>query len=105
MKKNIEDIIFDDSLLEKYKRENENITRLCKKIDKNRKIQKKYNEYLKTKERNLGNFKCVKKSDFNSVENVLYAETSIANKKIKLKINSKSNDYDNDYSTFEKRYC
>lgn len=48
MKKDINNIIFTDEILEKYKADSEKITKLCKKIDKNKKIQKKYKEYLKT---------------------------------------------------------
>lgn len=48
MKKDINNIVFTDEILEKYKADSEKITKLCKKIDKNKKIQKEYKEYLKT---------------------------------------------------------
>lgn len=53
MKKNIDDIVFTDEILKKYKDDSDRITELCKKIDKNKKIQKEYKKYLKSKKDEL----------------------------------------------------
>ena len=47
MKRRIEDITFDSSLLEKYKEDNEKLTNLCKKIDNDIFFQIRYRRYLK----------------------------------------------------------
>lgn len=89
MKKNIEDITFDDSLLEKYKEENEKITMLCKKLDKNKKLQKQYNEYLKTKENELSEINYLEKGEYNSVKEELYNERLIEKEIFSFKLNFK----------------
>lgn len=47
----IDDIVFTDEILEKYKDDSKEITELCKKIDENKIFQKKYRKFLEGKER------------------------------------------------------
>ena len=49
--KDIDNVVFTDEILEKYKDDSEKITELCKKIDKNKIFQKKYRKFLEGKER------------------------------------------------------
>ncbi len=49
--KDIDNVVFTDEILEKYKADSEKITELCKKIDKNKIFQKKYRKFLEGKER------------------------------------------------------
>lgn len=55
MKRRVEDITFDSSLLEKYKEDNEKLTNLCKKIDNDFFFQIRYRRYLKKKKRMIKN--------------------------------------------------
>lgn len=45
--KRINKVKFTNKLLKKYKSDNDKITSLCEKADKNKKIQKLYKKYLK----------------------------------------------------------
>lgn len=49
--KDIDNVVFTDEILEKYKDDSKEITELCKKIDKNKIFQKKYRKFLEGKER------------------------------------------------------
>lgn len=49
--KDIDNVVFTDEILEKYKDDSEKITELCKKIDDNKIFQKKYRKFLEGKER------------------------------------------------------
>ena len=49
--KDIDNVVFTDEILEKYKDDSEKITELCKKIDDNKIFQKKYRNFLEGKER------------------------------------------------------
>lgn len=40
MKRNINEIVFDKKLVDKYKKENDKIKLLCQKLDKDLKVQK-----------------------------------------------------------------
>ncbi len=104
MKKNIEDITFDDSLLEKYKEKNEKLTMLCKKLDKNKKVQKKYKEYLQTKEDELLKFNYVKKGEYNSVEGEIYDKSVAESGMVNFKLNSNEKNFTNRFN-YEKGLC
>lgn len=45
MKKNIDDIIFSEAILNRYKEDALKIEQLCKKLDNNKKINKKLKRY------------------------------------------------------------
>lgn len=49
--KDIDNVVFTDEILEKYKADSEKITELCKKLDKNKKVQEEYKKFLEGKER------------------------------------------------------
>lgn len=49
--KDIDNVVFTDEILEKYKDDSEKITELCKKIDDNKIFQKKYRKFLEGEER------------------------------------------------------
>ena len=49
--KDIDNVVFTDEILEKYKDDSEKITELCKKLDDNKIFQKKYIKFLEGKER------------------------------------------------------
>lgn len=49
--KDIDNVVFTDEILEKYKDDSKEITELCKKIDENKIFQKKYRKFLEGKER------------------------------------------------------
>ncbi len=51
--KDIDNVVFTDEILEKYKDDSEKITELCKKIDKNKKVQEEYKKFLKGEEKLL----------------------------------------------------
>ena len=80
MEKNINDIVFDDRLLEKYKDDNDKITSLCKKADKNKIIQLLYKKFLKNKQKEL-------KINYNNFEELEKNTISIEEQRKKLTIN------------------
>lgn len=45
--KDIDNVVFTDEILEKYKDDSKMITELCKKLDENRKVQEEYKKFLK----------------------------------------------------------
>lgn len=49
--KDIDNVVFTDEILEKYKDDSKEITELCKKLDDNKIFQKKYRKFLEGKER------------------------------------------------------
>lgn len=49
--KDIDNVVFTDEILEKYKNDSKEITELCKKLDENKIFQKKYRKFLEGKER------------------------------------------------------
>lgn len=51
--KDIDNVVFTDEILEKYKADSKEITELCKKLDDNKIFQKKYRNFLEGKERLL----------------------------------------------------
>ena len=50
-KAKLKDVKFTPEILEKYKEDSSKITKMCKKIDKNKKIQAKYETFLEDKKR------------------------------------------------------
>lgn len=51
--KDIDNVVFTDEILEKYKDDSKMITELCKKLDDNKKVQEEYKKFLKGEERFL----------------------------------------------------
>lgn len=51
--KNIDNVVFTDEILEKYKDDSKMITELCKKLDENQKVQEEYKKFLKGEEKLL----------------------------------------------------
>lgn len=45
--KDIDNVVFTDEILEKYKDDSKMITELCKKLDENKKVQEEYKKFLK----------------------------------------------------------
>lgn len=50
-KAKLKDVKFTPEILEKYKEDTSKITKMCKKIDKNKKIQAEYETFLEDKKR------------------------------------------------------
>lgn len=61
--KDIDNVVFTDEILEKYKADSEKITELCKKLDKNKKIQEEYKRFLKGEEKLLHAYEKIKKEN------------------------------------------
>lgn len=61
--KDIANVVFTDEILEKYKADSEKITELCKKIDKNKKVQEEYKKFLKGEEKLLHAYEKIKKEN------------------------------------------
>jgi hypothetical protein len=58
--KDIDNVVFTDEILEKYKDDSKMITELCKKLDENKKVQEEYEKFLKGEEKLLHAYEKIK---------------------------------------------
>lgn len=79
--KDIDNVVFTDEILEKYKDDSEKITELCKKIDKNKKVQEEYKKFLKGEEKLLHAYEKLEQ------ENKILKENAENNDKVVDKVN------------------
>lgn len=61
--KDIDNVVFTDEILEKYKDDSKMITELCKKLDENKKVQEEYKKFLKGEEKLLHAYEKIKKEN------------------------------------------
>lgn len=61
--KDIDNVVFTDEILEKYKDDSKEITELCKKLDENKKVQEEYKKFLKGEEKLLHAYEKIKKEN------------------------------------------
>lgn len=79
--KDIDNVVFTDEILEKYKDDSKMITELCKKLDENKIFQKKYRKFLEGKERILHAYEKLEQ------ENKILKENAENNDKVVDKVN------------------
>lgn len=79
--KDIDNVVFTDEILEKYKADSEKITEICKKIDKNKKVQEEYKKFLKGEEKLLHAYEKLEQ------ENKILKENAENNDKVVDKVN------------------
>lgn len=88
MKKNVKEIIFDEKLVQKYKKENDKIKILCQKLDNDPKIQNEYKKFIKKQQAKdlkliYNNISKATKSDNNKIKTETY-EIPLKSKEIKF---------------------
>lgn len=79
--KDIDNVVFTDEILEKYKDDSKMITELCKKLDENKKVQEEYEKFLKGEEKLLHAYEKLEQ------ENKILKENAENNDKVVDKVN------------------